>query len=81
MTSTILVDAHAHVWLKGMPKIPHAKYALDYDFTPQWTGKFEANYSRLAGDAADSPLVQKIGSRNQITVGFGLAYRFGVDYR
>lgn len=35
MTSTILVDAHAHVWLKGMPKIPHAKYALDYDFTPQ----------------------------------------------
>jgi outer membrane protein len=54
---------------------------VDYDFTPQWTGKFEANYSRLAGDAADSPLVQKIGSRNQITVGFGLAYRFGVDYR
>ena len=35
-------------------------------------------YDRLAGDAADSPLVLERGSRNQATVGLGLTYRFGM---
>lgn len=35
MTNPILVDAHAHVWTRDMPRIPDAKYRLDYDFTPE----------------------------------------------
>jgi outer membrane protein len=36
-----------------------------------------ANYSRLDGDAADSPLVKQRGSAKQSTVGFFVTYNFG----
>ena len=37
-----------------------------------------ARYERLVGDAADSPVVRQLGSRNQFTAGLGLSYTFRV---
>jgi outer membrane scaffolding protein for murein synthesis (MipA/OmpV family) len=37
-----------------------------------------AGYDRLADDAADSPLVQLRGDRDQVTIGIGFGYRFGL---
>jgi outer membrane protein len=37
-----------------------------------------ARYERLVGDAAKSPVVRQLGSRNQYTVGLGLSYTFRV---
>lgn len=31
----VRVDAHAHVWQRGMPLVPGAWLKLDYDFTPE----------------------------------------------
>jgi outer membrane scaffolding protein for murein synthesis (MipA/OmpV family) len=47
-----------------------------YRLTDHWslTGAF--GYSRLLGDAEDSPLVDDAGSPNQFLVGLGVAYRF-----
>ncbi len=36
-------------------------------------------YDRLSGDAARSPVVRVIGSRDQFSFGLGLSYRFFVD--
>jgi len=36
-----------------------------------------AGYDRLAGDAADSPLVKQRGDENQFMVGIGVSYQFG----
>jgi outer membrane protein len=49
---------------------------LAYAWTPQWASTVFVEYERLAGDAADSPLVSLRGSRNQIQVGTGLTYSF-----
>lgn len=35
MTDPILVDAHAHVWTRDMPRVPDSRHLLDYDFTPE----------------------------------------------
>lgn len=53
----------------------------DYDLTPNWLVRLDTSWSRLAGDAAKSPIVRKAGSEDQFTLGLGVAYRFGVDYR
>lgn len=37
-----------------------------------------ASYDRLIGDAADSPIVRTLGSRNQYAAGLGLLYSFNV---
>ena len=36
-----------------------------------------ARYERLVGDAADSPIVRDLGSRNQLSGGIGLSYVHG----
>lgn len=36
-----------------------------------------AKYDRLVGDAADSPVVRRFGSRDQLSGGIGIAYTFG----
>ena len=49
---------------------------VDYQFTPR-IGLFGfARYERLVGDAADSPIVRELGSRNQLSGGLGLNYTF-----
>ncbi len=40
-----------------------------------------AGYDRLTGDAARSPLVRAVGSRDQLSFGVGLSYRFQVNRR
>jgi outer membrane protein len=49
-----------------------------YTWTPQWATHFFMEYERLAGDAANSPLVTQRGSRDQIQVGIGATYSFDI---
>ena len=45
--------------------------------TPRWGIYSYAKYDRLVGDPADSPLVERFGSRNQFSGGVALTYTFG----
>lgn len=45
-----------------------------FSFSPRWHLAGGVVYSRLLGDAADSPVVDDRGSANQFFTGFGLAY-------
>ncbi len=47
-------------------------------FTPRWGMYAYAKYDRLVDDAADSPVVRRYGSRNQLSGGLALTYTFGV---
>ena len=47
-----------------------------YFLTDSWLVRVQATYTRLLGDAADSPIVEDAGSPDQVFVGAGLAYRF-----
>lgn len=47
--------------------------AADVDLGYDWTLKLMGRYSRLVGDAADSPIVE---SEDQFMAGLGLTYRF-----
>lgn len=49
-----------------------------YEFRPDWFLNVEASYSRLIGDAGDSPIVDA-GSADQFTFGLGLSKRFSLD--
>lgn len=52
-------------------------FRLDHDFTEHVSLVSMARYSRLLGDAADSPLVEGPGgSRDQFTVLLGLTYKW-----
>jgi len=51
---------------------------LEYFWNPQWQTHVLAEYERLTGSAADSPLVIQRGSPNQFTVGFGATYSFNM---
>ncbi|GLS17437.1 hypothetical protein GCM10007874_04520 [Labrys miyagiensis] len=51
-----------------------------YRFNPAWKATLYYKYDRLVGDAADSPIVSRIGSSNQSTVGLDLSYSFGVKF-
>jgi MipA family protein len=43
----------------------------------QVTAAFIMNYERIAGDAADSPIVRDLGDADQVSVILSLSYRFG----
>ncbi|PPD16207.1 MAG: hypothetical protein CTY25_02045 [Methylobacterium sp.] len=53
-------------------------YGLHAQVTYQWTPRFETSLfveaTRLAGDAARSPLIRQRGSENQVTVGTSLRW-------
>ncbi|CAN5139501.1 MipA/OmpV family protein [soil metagenome] len=49
-----------------------------WEFSPDWFATVDASYSRLVGDAGDSPITDA-GSEDQFTVGLGLSKRFAVD--
>jgi MipA family protein len=48
----------------------------DVPLSDVWTLKLSGRYSRLVGDAADSPIVE---DENQFFGGLGLSYRFNID--
>lgn len=50
--------------------------ALSYDWSDRWSTTVSASYNRLVGDAADSPIVKRFGSENQLSVGASLSYSF-----
>lgn len=50
-------------------------------FTARWGVYGYAKYDRLVGDAADSPVVERFGSENQLSGGVALTYTFGRDVR
>jgi MipA family protein len=50
-----------------------------YEFRPDWFLNMDASYTRLVGDAADSPIVADAGDENQFTLGVGLSKRFRLD--
>lgn len=59
---------------------------LSYAISPAWTVTIYDSYARLVDDAADSPIVDDIGSEDQNVVGLSLEYAFhigflGVPYR
>jgi outer membrane protein len=47
-----------------------------YEISKVWATYSFIEYSRLAGDAADSPLITQRGTRDQIEVGLGISYSF-----
>jgi outer membrane protein len=49
---------------------------VSYEITTHWRSHWFLEYERLAGDAAQSPLVTQRGSLNQIQVGIGVTRTF-----
>lgn len=56
-----------------------ATSGLSYQFNSRFGAFGYARYERLVGDAADSPIVRALGSRNQLSGGIGLSYTFTVE--
>jgi outer membrane protein len=52
--------------------------SLDYAWSPSFSTTLFGRYDRLVGDAANSPIVDKVGQRNQFTIGIGASYSFQV---
>lgn len=55
-----------------------ASSGLSYQFSPRFGAFGYARYERLVGDAAKSPIVRDLGSRNQLSGGIGLNYTFTI---
>jgi len=56
-----------------------ATSGLSYQFNKDFGMFGFARYERLVGDAGKSPIVRRLGSRNQGSAGIGLSYTFTVD--
>jgi len=50
--------------------------SLEYQWSPRWSFTSNAEYQRLTGDAADSPIVSELGSKDQFRVTVGVQYAF-----
>jgi outer membrane scaffolding protein for murein synthesis (MipA/OmpV family) len=50
--------------------------SIGYAWSDAWTTTLFGGYERLVSDAADSPIVKNLGSRDQFSVGLSLAYSF-----
>ena len=50
--------------------------AVTYKWSEQWATTAYAGYDRLTGDAADSPITRRLGSRDQFTLGASVSYSF-----
>ncbi len=53
-----------------------AASSISYQFDPRWGLFGYGRYERLVGDAAKSPIIRELGSRNQLSGGLGLSYTF-----
>ena len=52
---------------------------LSYQFTNHWGLFGFARYERLVGNASKSPVIRRLGSRDQLSGGVGLNYTFGLS--
>ena len=55
-----------------------AATSISYQFNPRLGLFGYGRYERLVGDAAKSPIVRELGSRNQLSGGLGLSYTFTI---
>ena len=55
-----------------------AASTISFQFDPHWGMFGYGIYERLVGDAAKSPIVRELGSRNQLSGGAGLSYTFTI---
>lgn len=53
-----------------------ANFMAERAINREWGGFASLRYQRLVGDAADSPIVTDLGSRNQMAATVGIKYRF-----
>ncbi len=53
-----------------------ASLSADYAISREWGGFASLRYTRLIGDAADSPIVAALGSKDQVATTIGIKYRF-----
>jgi outer membrane protein len=51
--------------------------SAEYRWSRRWSIVADAEYNRLLGDPADSPIVRKLGSADQFSAALGLRYAFG----
>ena len=51
--------------------------SVEYRYKKRWSVLADADYQRILGTAADSPIVAQLGSRDQFTAAIGLRYAFG----
>lgn len=65
---------------KGGVKSVGAAGAVTYDVSDAWSVTAFGAYDRLVGEAADSPVAKKLGTKDAFTAGAGLSYSFGVDW-
>ena len=63
---------------KGGLKSVGVSGSARYEFRPDWFINADASWSRMVGDAADSPVVEA-GDENQFTFGLGISKRFTFD--
>ena len=53
--------------------------AQSYVWSKEWTTTLYQRFDYMVGDAADSPIVKDLGSRNQFTFGVGATYSFTAE--
>lgn len=53
-----------------------AAASVSYDWSKDWSVNMFANYDRLVGNAAASPITKQFGTVNQFLVGMGVEYSF-----
>jgi outer membrane protein len=53
-----------------------ASLAANYAISREWVGFASLRATQLIGDAADSPIVAALGSKNQVAATVGIKYRF-----
>jgi outer membrane protein len=56
-----------------------ATSGVTYALNNRWGLFGYARYERLVGDAAKSPIIRQLGSRNQLSGGIGLNYTFAIS--
>lgn len=56
---------------------PGALVSAEYQVNPRWSVETVGTYRRVTGDAADSPIVADLGSRDQFIASLSVRYTFG----
>ncbi|WP_187276226.1 MipA/OmpV family protein, partial [Methylobacterium sp. WL116] len=63
----------------GGPRSVGAIVALAYAWSEAWQTIGSVRYDRLVAAAAGSPIVRRLGTPNDVTVGFGAIYSVRID--
>lgn len=65
---------------KGGERYTGLEAAVSYRFTRNWRATYGIGYQRLADNAADSPIVRRVGSADQFQTTLGISYSFHVGH-